>query len=163
MSGDNPGTAKCPESLCLYAGVTAIEGNVKRLLGESYPSFIARTDSCAKPLPSVRLWLSLLRSVFAGCCQPLLRNGPSRLYLCYSFLTCLDPYPGCSQGACARYYPQDIGLPRKTIGSALSKIPTATSVGEKVSELQSLLYVQTRKFARHADSSHPRPFGRKRP
>ena len=45
-------------------------------------------------------WLSspsarhLVRGVSAGCCQPLLPPGPSRRYLCESFLGCLSPYPG---------------------------------------------------------------------
>jgi hypothetical protein len=79
-------------------------------------------------LPSTRLRLRLARLVFAACCQPLLGTGPSRRYLCQSFPTCLDPYSGCSRGACARYFPQDIGLPRVRTGSAPHFIPTATSV-----------------------------------
>ena len=41
----------------------------------------------------------LLSTVYAGCCEPLLHRGPSRRYLCASFLACLDPYPGGSCGA----------------------------------------------------------------
>ncbi len=59
-----------------------------------YPSFIAHTNACARPQPSRRLRLSLLRQVFAGCCQSLLGVGPSRRDLCESVGTCLDPYPG---------------------------------------------------------------------
>jgi hypothetical protein len=40
--------------------------------------------------------LSLVRGVLAGCYQPLLPTGPSRRYLCESFLGCLVPYPGGS-------------------------------------------------------------------
>ena len=47
-----------------------------------YPSFIAHTGSCARPNPSPRLWINLLRRVFAGCRQSLLGDGPSRRYLC---------------------------------------------------------------------------------
>jgi len=79
-------------------------------------------------LPSARLRHRLARMVFAGCCQPRLGTGPSRRYLCRSFPTCLDPYSGCSQGARARCFPQDIGLPRIRTGSALRGIPTTTSV-----------------------------------
>jgi len=57
-------------------------GDVAHLLGGRYPTFVAHTGSCARPLPSSRLWWSLVREVFAGCCQPLLRNGSSRRYLC---------------------------------------------------------------------------------
>lgn len=79
-------------------------------------------------LPSIRLRHRLARLVLAGCCQPLLGTGPSRRYLCRSFPTCLDPYSGCSQGARARCFPQDIGLPRIRTGSAHRGIPTTTSV-----------------------------------
>ena len=96
-------------------------GDVQRLLIGSYSHFIAPTGSCAKPLPSCRLWHSLLRQVFAGCCQPLLRSGSSRRYLCRSLLACLDPYSGGSQGARARYFPRDIGLPLLGTGSAHSR------------------------------------------
>ena len=80
-------------------------------------------------MPSLRLRQCLAQKVFAGCCQPLLGTGPSRRYLCQSVPACLDPYSGCSQGARARYFPQDIGLPRKWSGSARRGSPTATSVG----------------------------------
>lgn len=113
--------------------------------------------------PPCRLWHHLLRQVFAGCCQPLLRNGPSRRYLCQSFPACLDPCSGCSQGARARCFPQDIGLPRVRTGSARSHQPTTTSVGHSISELQSFANVQTRRFARHAGSSHLAPCGVRQP
>ena len=87
-------------------------GGVARLLERRYSFVIAHTDSCARPLPSSRLWHRLVRKVFAGCCQPLLRNGPSRRYLCRSIRTCLDPYSGGPQGAIPRFLPRDVGLPR---------------------------------------------------
>jgi hypothetical protein len=55
--------------------------DVQHLVSGRYPSFIAHTDSCARPKSSCRLQLSLFRPVFAGCCQPLLEDGPSRRYL----------------------------------------------------------------------------------
>ena len=94
--------------------------------------------------------------VFAGCCQPLLGTGPSRRYLCRSFPACLDLYSGCSQGARARYFPRDNGLPpEKDRVGAMQNPRQATSVGSKISELQSFTNVQTHKFARHTGSSHP--------
>ena len=75
--------------------------DVTRPLAEHYFHFIAPTGSCAKPLPSCRLWHRLLRPVFAGCCQPLLRSGPSRRYLCRSFACVSGPIPrllpGCTR------------------------------------------------------------------
>lgn len=90
-------------------------------------------------LPSTRLRHGLTRTVFAGCCQPLLGTGPSRRYLCQSFPACLDPYSGCSRGAHARFFPQDIGLPRVRTGSALRIYPTATSVGTRFRSCSHLL------------------------
>jgi hypothetical protein len=46
--------------------------------------------------------------------------GPSRRYLCESFLACLDPYPGGPQGAFPRFFLPGIGLPRSCSGSALN-------------------------------------------
>ena len=83
-----------------------------------YPSFTAHTGSCARPNPSRRLRSSLLRQVFAGCCQSLLGGGPSRRYLHESFPACLDPYPGASPGAHTRFFPGNIGLHRLRTGSA---------------------------------------------
>jgi hypothetical protein len=68
------------------------------------------------------------RRVFAGCCQPLLKVGPSRRYLYESFSTCLNPYPGCSCGALTHFFPQNNGLPGGLSRSALSYIHTAISV-----------------------------------
>jgi hypothetical protein len=66
--------------------------------------------------------------VYAGCCQPLLGEGPSRRYLRASVPACLDPYPGGSCGACTRFFPHDIGLPPVRTRSALHNVRTATSV-----------------------------------
>ena len=55
--------------------------DVRHLVRGRYPSFLAHTDSCARPKSSFRLRLPLFRQVFAGCCQPLLEVGPSRRYL----------------------------------------------------------------------------------
>src|ERR687895_2642363 len=85
-------------------------------------AFIAPTGSCAIPKPSPRLGITLAHGVFTGCYQPLLGVGPSRPYLCESFPTCLDPYPGGPQGAFTRFFPQGVGLPRSCSGSALHHI-----------------------------------------
>jgi len=88
-----------------------------------YPTFIAHTDSCARPIRSHRLRSSLFRWVFAACRHSLRRIGPSRRYLCESFSGCLDPYPGGSSGAFTRFFPEDIGLYQPESGSALNKSP----------------------------------------
>lgn len=87
-----------------------------------YPTFIAPTGSCARPKGSYRLRLSLIQQVFAVCRHSLLPDGPSRRYLCESFFTCKDPYPGGSCGALSRFFPQDIGLPGEITRSAFPRI-----------------------------------------
>jgi len=93
-----------------------------------YPSVIATTSPCVSPSPSHGLSFIFVPRIFAGCCQPLLGEAPSRRYLCGSFDGCLDPYPGSPQGAPARYFSWDIGLPPVRTGSAHTRLRTATSV-----------------------------------
>ena len=68
-------------------------GDVFRLLGGRYSSFIAPTGSCANPVasPLLRLSASLKESLQVAT-SPLLPTGSSRRYLCESFLGCLVPY-----------------------------------------------------------------------
>jgi hypothetical protein len=113
-------TTKCPEPLRLRVGITSSQHRIRTRVGRHYPAFLAPTGSCAGPRPSSCLGSNLVHKVFAGCCQPLLGIGPSRRYLCESFLTCLDPYPGCSCGALTRFFPQDNGLPNVRTRSARS-------------------------------------------
>ena len=106
------------------------EGPVPRVLGWCYPTVVALMGSCARPRPSSSLRSSLGLGVCAGCCEPLLRRGPSWRYLRESFPRCLDLYPGGSSGASTRFFPEDSGLRRVGTGSALHTIRTATSVRE---------------------------------
>ena len=116
-------------------------------LNGRYPTVLATTGSCARPRPSPSLWSSLGLGVCAGCCEPLLRRGPSRRYLCTSFPACLDPYPGGSCGAHARFFPHDIGLPPLGPGRRSTISPPATSGGTPISGLQSFAHVQASRFA----------------
>lgn len=75
-------------------GVTSCGEISVDLVRGHYPSFIARTGSCAGPKSSSCLGFTLVHQVLAGCCEPLLEVGPSRRYLCRSFGRCLAPYPG---------------------------------------------------------------------
>ena len=50
--------------------------------------------------------LSLVRGVFAGCYQPRLPTGPSRRYLCESFLGCLVPCHGGPTGCACLFLPR---------------------------------------------------------
>ena len=90
---------------------------------EHYPSFIAHTGSCARPKPSRRLRLSLIRRVFAGCRQSLLGVGPSRHYLCNPCVGAWTPTPQCSPGALTRFFPKDNGLTSDVTSSAHQTTP----------------------------------------
>jgi hypothetical protein len=129
-------------------------GPVTRDLDWHYPTVDATTGSCARPHPSSFLWSSLGPEVSAGCCEPLLRCGPSRRYLCTSFPACLDPYPGGSCGAYTRFFPHDIGLPPVRNGSALHNNPFSDFRREPISRLQSFADVQARRFAYHPGRSY---------
>lgn len=123
-----PGTAKRQEPLCARKVLPLVPWSHRPHVSRRYPAFLAPTGSCASPTPSGCLGITLVHPVFAGCCQPLLGEGPSRRYLCESFPACLDLYPGCSRGALARFFPQDDGLPDVRNRSALGKLHTlATS------------------------------------
>ena len=124
-----PWDRQVPRAPLPRAGVTAARKAWSAFWKDVTPSSSLVRAHAPDLLPSTRLRHRLARLVFAACCQPLLGTGPSRRYLCQSFPTCLDPYSGCSQGARARCFPQDIGLPRVRTGSAHRITPTATSVG----------------------------------
>ena len=68
------GTAQRPEPLCLKKRYTVYQRDVVHLLRGHYPSFIARTDSCARPVAFPDLWPNLVPVILAGCYRPLLVN-----------------------------------------------------------------------------------------
>ena len=142
-----------PRAPLPFPGVTCSGGTFRPIRG-CYPSFIAPTDSCASPPSPHLLGSRLVWRVFAGCRQSLLDGGPSRLYLCKSFLGCLAPYPGVSSGASTRFFPDDFGLPHAMTRSAISQHShAATSAWRYISRLQAFLYVQASKFACHPGRS----------
>jgi hypothetical protein len=119
-----PWDRQVPRAPLPRAGVTAArEASGASWKGVTPSSSLVRAHA-PDLLPSTRLRHRLAQVVLAGCCQPLLGTGPSRRYLCRSFLACLAPYSGCSQGAPTRCVPQDVGLPRVRTGSARRGIPT---------------------------------------
>ena len=103
-------------------------GDVLRLLGESYFSFIARTGSCAAPVglspPSA---FGLVQRVLAGCNQSLLPTAASRRYLRQSVLGCWIPYPGGTPCARACFFHGVIGLPQRNMGRLPAVIPLETT------------------------------------
>ena len=68
--------------------------------------------------------LPLFRVVFAGRCQPLLEEGPSRRYLCESFLGCLDLYlAGLRKCTCPFLPPATSAFPAWDMGRLSQKKP----------------------------------------
>ncbi len=154
---DPPGAAKCPEPLCPTQALPASARPFAKV--EEHCLFLlAPMGSCDRPNPSRLLRTCLVQRVFAGCCQPLLGDGPSRRYLCKSFPKCLGLSRGGSQGAHTRFFPHDIGLPHGgPCGSAHTKIRSATSKRGGISQaLPFLLIISVQAFrsACHSDRSH---------
>ncbi len=73
--------------------------------------------------PLIDYGLGLDRWVFAGCCEPLLADGPSRRYLHSPCMGAWTHAPPRSPVARARYFPGDIGLTRDPRRSARELIP----------------------------------------
>jgi hypothetical protein len=116
-------TTKCPESLC---PIEALPLSARCLCitseGTTPPSSLLRTHA-PDPHPPASSALASSGGSLQVVASPLLDGGPSRRYLCMSFLGCLAPYLGVSSGAFARFFPKDSGLPHAMIRSAFSQIP----------------------------------------
>ena len=121
---------------------------VMHLVGGRYPSFLAHMGSCDRPNSSTRLRLPLVRAIFAGCCQPLLGDGPSRRYLrslCQVAWTRTPPRLCRSRSVCVSLlFGGDTGSspelrPRPSLyGLGTRNVPCmATSTGCGISGLQS--------------------------
>jgi hypothetical protein len=100
----------CAKSPFARSRCYLLQQDVWRPVRGSYPSFIAHTGSCARPNASHRLQLSLFRWVFAGRCQSLLADSPSRHYLYNPCMVAWTPTPQCLSGAFTRFFPESFGL-----------------------------------------------------
>jgi hypothetical protein len=98
---------------------------------------------------------ALIRKVFAGCCQPLLRKGSSQRYLCRPSLRAGTPTPAAPKVLCSRYFPWDIGLPRANTGRRLASLHLCYFGWRAILELQSFHYVPAHRFVRLTGSSYP--------
>jgi hypothetical protein len=99
--------------------------------------------------------LSLVRGVFAGCCQPLLPTGPSRRYLCESFPGCLGPcHGGTAECLCLFLPPRHRPSPVHYRGRLPASPRRNDFLTDPFSRLQPFLYVQAPKFARLPDRSY---------
>ena len=76
--------------------------------GVTPPSSLLRTHAPDQNPPV--LFAYLIRRVFAGCCQSLLGDGPSRRYLCNPCTGAWTLTPGCLSGAFIRFFPDSSSL-----------------------------------------------------
>jgi len=105
------------------------------------------------PLPPPR-FVSLVQRVLAGCCQPLLENGPSRRYLRNPCQVAWTLTPWCSFGAHPflpkgqrpRHRDNQLGTP--------NDLCKATSTEGYLSGLQSFTHVQAPQLARPPGCTH---------
>jgi hypothetical protein len=150
MSGAS-GSARCPEPLRPFRALP-LRGwcSTPSRKALPFPLRYYRLMRQSQTLPSPPA-SRLGRRVFASCCQSRLGEGPSRRYLCESFPAYLDPYPGCSCGAFAHFFPQDIGLPHVVTRSALCTFffRAATSSTGSSFGAAAFVFLQARRFACH--------------
>jgi hypothetical protein len=119
------------EPLCPGDGVTSSRNSVVALFQPALPglprSYWLMRQTKILPPTSV----SLFRRVFAGCCEPLLDDGPSRRYLCDPCTGAWVRTPPRPSGAGVRCFPLGIGLPLGSRGSARETSRNAAFRGEK--------------------------------
>ena len=126
----DPVTAKRPEPLC---PIPALPSWGRRLapsrkalpfLPRSY--WLMRQASTLLPISG----FALIRKVFAGCCQPLLRQGSSQRYLCRPSLRAGTPTPAAPKVLSPVSSPGTLAFPERTRVSAWLLSIAATSDGE---------------------------------
>ena len=154
----SPGTAKCPEPLCPQPALPAAarcRAPCRRALPLVPRSYgLMRQTKFLRPTS-----VALIRPILAGCCQPLLEDGPSRRYLrslCQVAWTPTPPRLWRSRSVCASFlFGQDTGSsperrPRPSLyGLGTRNVPCmATSTGRRISGLQSFANVQASSLAR---------------
>ena len=129
--------------------------DLKHLVRGRYPSFIAHTDSCARPKSSLRLrsmpWsesLCRLSSAPAG-------RWPFPTLSPQSVLGRLDPYPAVFLRCTYPFLPEELRphVRSETFGTP-NCLCNATSTEHAVSGLQSFRYVQAPMFARPPGCTH---------
>ncbi len=106
--------------------------------------------------PPIDCGLGLDRWVFAGCCEPLLADGPSRRYLHNPCIGAWTRTPPRSPVARTRFFPGDIGLTLGFRRSAREKPLQCDFNREQISGLQSFANVQAPMLARPPDRTHRR-------
>ena len=98
--------------------------------------------------------VSLFRQVLAGCCEPLLEDGPSRRYLYDPCIGAWVHTPPRFSGAFVRFFPDHIGLIFGLRNSARENCPASSFPQVSVfSGLQPFVYLQAPILARPSDCS----------
>ena len=110
--------------------------------------------------------LPIGHGVFAGCCQPLLRQGPSQHYPCTPCVGAWTHTPLASSGAHTQFFPKDSGLASREPRSADRTTPAMQlPQGAVFSGRQSFASLQAPTLARppgctDRNASHAEPLGR---
>ena len=136
-------------------GVTSYGVMSMHDIRERFLSFIAHTGSCARPKPSCRLGLNLVRQVFVDCCKSLLGSWPFPTLSLQSLRRCLDPYPVVSSWCTRSLLPrrQRPHDRRQSFGTP-NMFPIMQLQPGIYSRLQSFLYVQAPTLARPPGCTH---------
>jgi hypothetical protein len=141
-----------------------VRPDVRHHVGRHCPSFIAHTGSCVRPSPSHRFRYTLIRRVFAGCCQSVAGKWPFPALSPQSLCGCSDPYHAAPlRCACSflpeghRHHPRDDGI------GTPNNHRNATSTVENPSRPQSFRYVRAPTLARPPDSTHRWSVATRRP
>ena len=115
-------TTEYPEPLCLVWALPKAR-MVSWTISESItpPSLLLQAHAPDQHPPNASV--TLARSVFAGCCEPLLVAGPSRHYLCHLCGGARTPTPSCPPVALAHFFTGDGGLTLGETRSAHETIP----------------------------------------
>ena len=106
------------EPLCPEEGVTSSRNSVVPLFQSALPDLHRSYRLMRQTKLLLPTSVSLVRQVLAGCCEPLLEDGPSRRYLCDPCTGAWVRTPPRPNGARVRCFPLGIGLPLGSRGSA---------------------------------------------
>jgi hypothetical protein len=151
----DPVTAKCPEPLRPISALPLWERRLapsRKALPFLHRSYgLMRQTFTLLPISG----FALIRKVFAGCCQPLLRKGPSQRCRCRPSLRAGTHTPAAPKVPSPVSTPGTLAFPVSTPGRRLASFHLCYFGWMNTMELQSFLYVPARKFARLTDSSYP--------
>ncbi len=129
-------------------------GRLKNRLRRHYSSFIAHTDSCAKPHPSRRLGFPCTLGLCRLSPVPAGKRSFPTLSL-QSLRRRLDPYSAVFPECTYPFLPQEHRPHAMGNAFGTRNYPCyATSAGSRISELQSFVYLQAPTLARPPGRTH---------